>query len=149
MADTRLILLKILTLVVFPVFLWLGGCDRGPSEHGGPPPGPRAVSVVTVKPQRVELSTELPGRTAAFRIAEIRPQVSGLIKRRLFTEGTDVKAGQVLYQIDPAEFQAALDNAKAALAKAEANLPAIQLRADRFKELLATKAVSQQDYDDA
>jgi len=103
---------------------------------------------LTVQPQVVELTTELPGRTSAFRIAEIRPQVSGLIQKRLFTEGSDVKAGQVLYQIDPAPLQAALDNAKAALDRAEANLPAIQSRAKRFEEVLADKAVSQQDYDD-
>ena len=84
-----------------------------------------------------------------YRIAEIRPQVNGLIQKRLFTEGSDVKADQVLYQIDPAPFQAALDNAKAALGRAEANLPSIRSRAERYKELLADKAVSQQDYDDA
>jgi len=107
------------------------------------------VAAVTVNTQRVLLTTELPGRTAAYRVAEIRPQVNGLIQRRLFTEGSDVKAGQLLYQIDPAPFQAALDNAMAALAKAEANLPAIRSRAERFRALLAQKAVSQQDYDDA
>jgi len=149
MANTGFISSRILTLFVSVLFLWLGGCDRGPSRHGGIPHGPRAVSVVTVKPQKIELSTELPGRTAAFRIAEIRPRVSGLIKRRLFTEGTDVKAGQLLYEIDPAEFEAALENARAALLKAEANLPAIKLRAERLKELLAVKATSKQDYDDA
>ncbi len=149
MANTGFISSRILTLLVSVLFLWLGGCDRGPSGHGAPPPGPRAVSVVTVKPQKIELSTELPGRTAAFRIAEIRPQVSGLIKRRLFTEGTDVKTGQLLYEIDPAEFEAALENARAALLKAEANLPAIKLRAERLKKLLAVKAASKQDYDDA
>ena len=107
------------------------------------------VAAVTVRPQQVVLTTELPGRTSAYLIAEIRPQVNGLIQKRLFQEGSDVKAGQVLYQIDPAPFQAALDNAKAALSRAEANLPAIRSRAERFKELLADKAVSQQDYDDA
>jgi membrane fusion protein (multidrug efflux system) len=97
----------------------------------------------------VSLTTELPGRTSPYRIAEIRPQVNGLILKRLFTEGSDVKAGQELYQIDPAPFQAALDSAKAALGRAEANLPALQSRADRYKQALADKAVSQQDYDDA
>jgi len=124
---------------------WSVGCDRRP-----PPPSPvPEVATVTVQPQKVVLTTVLPGRTSAFRIAEIRPQVSGLIQKRLFTEGSMVKAGQVLYQIDPAPFQAALDNAKAALGKAEANLPAIRLRAERYRELLADKAVSQQEYDDA
>jgi len=105
--------------------------------------------VVTVETQKVTLSTELPGRTAPFRIAEIRPQVSGLILKRLFEEGSDVKAGQVLYQIDPASFQAAFDNAEAALGRAEANLTATRSRAERYKELLTDKAVSQQNYDDA
>ncbi|MFH0856039.1 MAG: efflux RND transporter periplasmic adaptor subunit [Candidatus Omnitrophota bacterium] len=100
------------------------------------------VDVYSVRPERVVITTELPGRTAAFMIAEIRPQVSGLIQKRLFTEGAEIKAGQVLYQIDPAPFQAAYD-------KAKANLPALQLRADRYKEALIDKAVSQQEFDDA
>ena len=89
---------------------------------------------MTVQPQQVVLTTELPGRTSAYLVAEIRPQVSGIIQKRLFTEGSDVQAGQVLYQIDPAPFQAALDNAKAALGRAEANLPAIRLKAERYEE---------------
>ncbi|MGB9617394.1 MAG: efflux RND transporter periplasmic adaptor subunit, partial [Desulfomonilaceae bacterium] len=93
-------------------------------------------------------TTDLPGRTSAYLIAEIRPQVNGIIQRRLFIEGSDVKAGDQLYQIDPAPFEAALESAKAALAKAEANLPAVKLRFERYKALLAEKAVSQQDYDD-
>jgi membrane fusion protein (multidrug efflux system) len=97
----------------------------------------------------VALATELPGRTSPYRMAEIRPQVNGLIQKRLFTEGSDVETNQVLYQIDPAPFQAALDNAAAALGRAEANLPALQLRANRYKEALADKAVAQQDLDDA
>ena len=104
---------------------------------------------MTITQQPVVLTTELPGRTSPYRIAEIRPQVNGLIQKRLFTEGADVQAGQELYQIDPAPFQAALDNAQAALGRVEANLPAIRARAGRFKELLGDKAVSQQNYDDA
>ncbi|MBE0426860.1 MAG: efflux RND transporter periplasmic adaptor subunit [Nitrospirae bacterium] len=124
-----------------------GGCDRQQKSQS---PAPVAeVSVVTVKPQQVVLTTELPGRTSAYLVAEIRPQVSGLIQKRLFTEGSYVKAGQMLYRIDPAPFQAVLDNANASLGRAEANLPAIRSRAERFQELLADKAVSQQDYDDA
>ncbi len=126
--------------------LLLAGCDR---QQQSPPPHVPEVAVVTVRPQKVVLTTELPGRTSAFRVAEIRPQVSGLIQKRLFTEGSDVKAGQALYQIDPAPFQAALDNAKAALSRSEANLLAIRLKAERLQELLADKAVSRQDYDDA
>lgn len=99
--------------------------------------------------ESVTLMTELPGRTSAYLVAEIRPQVNGIIQKRLFTEGSHVRAGQVLYQIDPAPFQAVLENAKAAVAKSEANLQATRSRAERFKELLPEQAVSQQDYDDA
>jgi membrane fusion protein (multidrug efflux system) len=111
--------------------------------------GTPEVSVITIKNERVELSTELPGRVAASLVAEVRPQVGGIIQNRLFTEGSDVKAGDVLYQIDPATYQAAFDGAKAALAKAEANLEPVRLRAERYKELKADDAVSVQDYDDA
>ncbi len=138
--------------------LSLTGCDEigkliskatGPGQEPGGPVEPPSVSVVTVQTQKVTLTTELPGRTAPFRIAEIRPQISGLILKRLFTEGSNVTAGQVLYQIDPAPFQAALENAEAALGRAEANLTATRLRAERYKELLADNAVSRQNYDDA
>ncbi|HOX59758.1 MAG TPA: efflux RND transporter periplasmic adaptor subunit [Candidatus Paceibacterota bacterium] len=126
--------------------LCLTACKR---QVQAPPPMMPEVATVTVTRQLVRLTTELPGRTSPYRIAEIRPQVNGLILKRLFTEGADVKEGQELYQIDPAPFQAALDNAKAALGRAEANLPAIQGRVSRYKEALADKAVSQQDFDDA
>lgn len=119
-----------------------------PQQQAAAPPPPE-VATVTVTQRPVVLTTELPGRTSPYRIAEIRPQVNGLIQKRLFTEGSDVQAGQALYQIDPAPFQAALDNAKAALGRAEANLPAIQSRLERYKQALADKAVSQQDFDDA
>lgn len=122
-----------------------GGCDR--RQQAQPPPIPE-VAVMTVQHRRIELTTELPGRTSAYLVAEIRPQVNGIIQKRLFREGSDVRAGQVLYQIEPAPFQAALDHAQAALAKAEANVPAIRLRMQRYKELLEDKAVSRQDYDD-
>ncbi len=133
-------------LVVLLAALLMTACSR---HEAVPHQRIPEVAVFVVQPEKVVLTTVLPGRTSAFRVSEIRPQVSGYILKRLFKEGSDVKAGQVLYQIDPAPFQAALDNAKAALAKAKANLPAIQLRAKRYKELLADKAISQQDYDDA
>ncbi|MBP9900219.1 MAG: efflux RND transporter periplasmic adaptor subunit [Verrucomicrobia bacterium] len=126
--------------------LWLTACSR--QIQAPPPPAPE-VATVTVARQQVLLTTELPGRTSPYRIAEIRPQVNGLIQKRLFIEGADVQVGQELYQLDPATFQAALDNAKAALGRAGANLPALRSRANRFKEALADKAVSQQDFDDA
>ena len=125
--------------------LLLDGCGRGQQPPSPPIP---EVTAVTVQPEQVVLTTQLPGRTSAYLIAEIRPQVNGILQNRLFTEGSDVKAGQVLYQIDPAPFHAALESAKASLAKSEANLPAIRSRAERYAALLAEKAVSQQDYDD-
>ena len=132
--------------VILIVYLIIGGC--GKQKTGGPPPTPE-VAVVTIQSKPVVITTELAGRTSANLVAEVRPQVGGIIQKRLFTEGSDVKAGQALFQIDPALYQAALDNAKAALSRSEANLPAIRLKADRLRELLADKAVSQQDYDDA
>jgi len=138
----RLVVGLIVLSVVLP-----GGCDRRPAS--APPQALAEVATVTVQPQQIMLTTDLPGRTSPYRIAEIRPQVNGLILKRLFTEGSDVQAGQELYQIDPAPFQAALDNAEAALGRSQANLPALQSRADRFKEALVDKAVSQQDFDDA
>ncbi len=107
------------------------------------------VGVVTLKAQPAALKAELAGRTSAYLVAEVRPQVTGIIQKRLFVEGADVKAGVALYQIDPATYQASLDSAKAALAKAEANLFSAKLKADRYKDLVGIKAVSQQDYDDA
>ncbi len=123
----------------------LGACDRQPNRAA--PPVPEVVTH-QVRPQPVVLTTELPGRTSAYLMAEVRPQVSGIIRERLFTEGSLVKAGQLLYQIDPAPFKAACDSAEASLARAEASLPALQSRAGRYRELLADNAVSQQDFDD-
>jgi len=127
--------------------LLFAGCNRGPQSPTSPPVP--EVTTVTVQPQKIMLETELSGRTSAYRVAEIRPQVSGLILKRMFTEGSKVMAGQILYQIDPAPFQAALENAKAALSRSEANLFATRSRTERYKDLLADKAVSQQDYDDS
>ena len=117
-----------------------------PSKMGRPTP---QVTVIAATPRRVALTSVLPGRTAAFRVAEIRPQVNGLVLKREFVEGSLVKAGQLLYTIDPAPFEAALDNARAAMARAQANLPAAHSRAERFKALLDDKGVSQQEYDEA
>jgi len=133
-------------LVALTCGLSMTACHR--QAQAPPMPAPE-VATVTVAPQRVALTTELPGRTSPYCIAEIRPQVNGLIQKRLFIEGSDVQAGQSLYQIDSAPFQAAFDNAQAALGRAEANVPALQLRADRYKQALADKAVAQQDLDDA
>lgn len=126
----------------------LTACGKPP---GGAPPaqGTPVVGVVTVQPQPVALSTELPGRTVPFLIADVRPQVGGIVKTRNFREGSDVKAGAALYQIDPATYKATYDNNVASLAKAQASLKTTRLKAERYKELVAIQAVSQQDYDDA
>jgi membrane fusion protein (multidrug efflux system) len=125
--------------------LILGGC--GQQTKGTQTITPE-VAVVTMQQEQVVITTELPGRTSASLVAEVRPQVNGIIQKRLFTEGSNVNAGQMLYQIDPAPYQAALDNARAGLSRSEANLSAIRLKAERLKELLVDKAVSQQEYDD-
>ena len=128
--------------------LLLSGCGKKQAQTG-PPQGPPEVGVVEIKPERVALTTELSGRTSAHMVAEVRPQVSGIIQKRVFTEGSDVKAGQLLYQIDPATYQAAYASARAALARAEANQIPARLKEERYKDLVAINAVSRQDYDDA
>lgn len=133
--------------MVLSAGLLTGAC--GSRKQAPPPPSVPEAAVVTVRPEQVVLTTELPGRTSAYRVSEIRPQVGGLVQKRLFREGSNVNAGQVLYQIDPASYQSALNNARAGLSRAEANLPAIRSRVERYKELIADKAVSQQDYEDA
>ena len=134
-----------LTILLLP----LVSCEKPAAPGAGAPPPPPQVAVITVQTQRVALTTELPGRVAASQTAEVRPQVGGIIQNRLFTEGSDVKAGDVLYQIDPASYQAVYDGAAAALAKAHANVTPLRLKAERYKELLVSEAVSKQDYDDA
>ncbi|CAJ1821202.1 efflux RND transporter periplasmic adaptor subunit [Aeromonas jandaei] len=127
----------------------LAGCgDKGaPQGQGGMPPV--AVDVVTLQSAPLKLTSELTGRSAPLRVAEVRPQVGGIILKRLFTEGSDVKAGDLLYQIDPAVYQAAVASAKANLAKAQANEQSARLKAKRYQELLKVNSISRQDYDDA
>ena len=124
----------------------LSACGPKP---GGMPQQPAQVGVEIVKTQAVPLTTELSGRTSSFLVSDVRPQVGGIIKARLFTEGALVKAGQPLYQIDPATYQAALNSAQAALANAEAALTSAKLKADRYAELVKINAISKQDNDDA
>jgi membrane fusion protein (multidrug efflux system) len=126
----------------------LAGCNS--EKAAAPPPQPQAqVSVVVLRPQPVAISAELPGRVAASLVAEVRPQVGGLIKSRLFREGSEVRAGDLLYEIDPAPYQAALDSAVAALARAEAAVPSAQAKVDRYRDLIRQNAISKQDNDDA
>jgi membrane fusion protein (multidrug efflux system) len=140
----------ILTLIgLLAGHLILAGCAKQSTGVAKGPGTPPEVGVIVIKPQRVALTTELAGRTSACLIAEVRPQVGGIIQKRLFTEGADVEAGEVLYQIDPATYQAAYNSAKAALARAEANLIPARLKFERYDELVKINAVSRQDYDDA
>lgn len=129
----------------FPLMaiLLLAGCSGDGAQQASsmPPPAPE-VGVYTIEAQAVTLTTELPGRTAAFRVAEVRPQVSGIVQKRLFTEGSEVEQGQQLYQIDPAPYQAAL-------ARAEANLKSAENLGKRYQRLIKTNAISRQQYDDA
>ncbi|NPT33528.1 efflux RND transporter periplasmic adaptor subunit [Paraburkholderia xenovorans] len=120
----------------------------GPKQSAPPPQTPE-VGVVTVQPTAVPVVTELPGRTSAFLVAQVRARVDGIVLRREFTEGSQVKAGQRLYKIDPAPYIATLNNAKATLAKAQANLVSTTAQANRYKVLVAANAVSKQDYDNA
>ena len=122
------------------------GCGKPAAP---PPPGPPEVGVVTLAPERVVLTTELPGRTTPYLVAEVRPQVHGILQKRHFEEGADVRAGELLYQIDPAPYQAAVAQAEAALAMAEANVPAARSRAERLRGLVASRAVGAQDAEDA
>ncbi|MGY3949000.1 efflux RND transporter periplasmic adaptor subunit [Aeromonas allosaccharophila] len=128
----------------------LAGCgDKGGAPQGQGDMPPAAVNVVTLQSGPLMLTTELTGRSAPLRVAEVRPQVSGIILKRLFTEGSDVKAGDLLYQIDPAVYQAAVASAKANVAKAEANEQSARFKAKRYQELLKVNSISRQDYDDA
>jgi membrane fusion protein (multidrug efflux system) len=120
------------------------------SKSGAPPPaGPVEVGVVTITPKPVTLTRELPGRTSAFRVAEVRARVNGVVLRRLFVEGSDVREGQALFLIDAAPYQAALDGARAALARAEANQANARLQGERYADLVKDNAVSRQEYDSA
>lgn len=135
---------RLITVAAAAVFL--AACGK---KESAPPPQTPEVGVVTVQPQSVAVFTELPGRTSAFLVAQVRARVDGIVLRREFTEGSDVKAGQRLYKIDPAPYVAALNSAKATLAKAQANLVTQNALVARYKVLVAANAVSKQDYDNA
>jgi len=136
-----------LALLSLPVLL--AGCDEraeAQSAQQAPPPG---VTVLSLQPQRVSIQTTLPGRVVAFQTAEVRPQVSGVLRERLFREGETVQAGQKLFQIDPAPYKAQLASAEASLARAEAALSAARVTATRYRPLVAQNAVSRLDYETA
>lgn len=137
------------------LLLALTACGNGAGDAKGGRGGADArnrtpeVGYVTVQPTTAPIATELTGRVAAYQTSQVRPQVAGLIRRRLFAEGSYVRAGQTLYEIDPSLYRAAGDEARAALASAEAAAAAAKVRADRFRPLAKIEAVSQQDYTDA
>lgn len=127
--------------------LMLGGCDS--AQQGEAQPAPVQVSVLTLTSQTVDVSEDLPGRVVAFRTAEIRPQVSGIVQRRLFEQGADIKAGAALFEIDAAPFKAEVQTAAAALKRAQAVLARAHIQAERLQPLVSAEAISQQVYDDA
>ncbi|HHJ9277356.1 TPA: efflux RND transporter periplasmic adaptor subunit [Salmonella enterica subsp. enterica] len=134
------------SFIIFSAALLAGCNDQGDTQaHAGEP----QVTVHVVETAPLAVTTELPGRTSAFRIAEVRPQVSGIVLKRNFTEGSDVEAGQSLYQIDPATYQADYDSAKGELAKSEAAAAIAHLTVKRYVPLVGTKYISQQEYDQA
>jgi membrane fusion protein (multidrug efflux system) len=139
------IIAALLVTLIAGWYLWPKGSSDHLQDSGMKP----EVSVVTMKPEPLVLTKELPGRTSAFRIAEIRPQVSGIVTKRFFEEGSLVKQGQQLYQIDPATYKAAYNSAKANLSKAEANVKSAQAKAGRYEELVKIGGVSRQEFDDA
>ena len=133
--------------LVAAIALTLAGC--GKDQAGGPQRPAAEVGFITVQPQPLVLQSELAGRTTPYLVSDVRPQVSGIIKFRRFEEGSQVKAGQVLYEIDPAPYEAAAAQAKASLANAKASVEATRLKAQRYDELLAIEGVAQQEADDA
>ncbi|WP_313322284.1 efflux RND transporter periplasmic adaptor subunit [Stutzerimonas nitrititolerans] len=135
------------TVISVMVALALAGCDQSGWEVEQPPP--REVNVMTVKREPFTLVAELPGRVEPVRIAEVRARIAGIVLKRTFEEGADVKAGQVLFEIDPAPFEAALARAEGQLAQAEAQLIQAQATVRRYEPLVKIEAVSQQDFDAA
>lgn len=134
-----------LAVVLAASVLFLSGCEDAKQQQAPL----SSVTYMKIASKPVTLTTELSGRTSAYMVAEVRPQVSGIIQERLFVEGSDVKEGDVLYQIDPAIYQASYDNAKATLEKAEANAVAAKLLAERYQQVVKVNAVSKQEYDNA
>lgn len=139
---------SVLPLAALLALTACGGDQKGGAGGPGAMP-PAEVGVVTVTPGKLALTTELPGRLEAVRTAEVRARVAGIVKERVFREGSEVKAGQVLFRIDPAPFKAAADSAAAAVARAEAQRDQARAQAERAEALIGKKMISKQDYDTA
>src|SRR3954471_5980333 len=135
------------TLNLLAALVVLGGCAK--AQQAPPAPATPEVSVVTVRKASVPVVTELPGRTSAYLVAQVRARVDGIVLKREFKEGAEVKSGQRLYQIDPAPYRAALDSAIGTLQKSQANLAAQNALEERYKRLVSGNAVSKQDSDNA
>jgi membrane fusion protein (multidrug efflux system) len=133
-------------LVLFATAVLLSACKP---EQPPPPQRPPDVTVARARRASVPVTVELPGRTNAFRVAQVRARVDGIVLKREFMQGSDVRAGQRLYQIDPAPYRAALANARASLGRAQANVAAVNAQAARYRKLVSAQAVSSQDYDNA
>jgi membrane fusion protein (multidrug efflux system) len=138
-----------LIVVAVSAAMLLSGCNQQTSTQNNAPAVKPEVSAMALHPRSVAITAELPGRTAAYLIAEVRPQVGGIIRSRNFKEGGEVKQGDILYEIDPSAYQAAYDSSAAALQKAEGAVPSAQSKLDRYKGLSAQSVVSQQDFDNA
>jgi len=136
-------------LVLPAAVLLLAGCSQSEAENGRGQRGPAQVGFVVAQPTSVPVQSLLGGRTVAFETSEVRPQVNGLIRRRQFTEGSYVRQGQPLFQIDPSLYRAAVNEAQASVASARATLDAAQVRANRYKPLAEMEAISKQEYTDA
>ena len=139
----------LLTTVGIVATMLLVGCNQQNSAQNTAPAVKTEVSAMSLHPQSVAITAELPGRTSAYLVAEVRPQVGGIIRSRNFKEGSEVREGDVLYEIDPSSYQASYDSAAASLQKAEGAVPSAQAKLDRYKGLSAQNAVSKQDFDDA
>lgn len=135
--------------IVFAAILSGCGGDKKSDQHTGQNAPPPEVGVIKVAPGEVELVTELPGRLEASRVAEVRARVAGILQKRMFEEGSDVKAGQLLFKIDDAPYVADLQSAQASVAQSEADLMQTRALAERLRPLVAVNAVSRQDYDNA
>ena len=146
MSALKNVVAKSAVVAAVGVLAACGQSSGGGAPAGGGAPPPTEVGVITVAPQAVGLATELPGRLEASRVAQVRARAAGILQKRLFKEGSDVKAGQPLFSIDPAPYQASAASARATLARAEANVTQATAQAERYKPLMEANAISKQDY---
>lgn len=146
--KTKLSAVLLGVIAAFSLFTWWEPSGIAIAQQAAPAGPPTEVTVHTIAAKNITLSKDLPGRTSAYRVAEIRPQVNGIVVKRLFEEGSDVKVGQQLYQIDPAVYQATVDSAEADLMKADANAKSVLAKSARYAELVKIGGISKQEYDD-